>query len=286
MTISFTKMHGAGNDFIIIDDRNEHFPDHDAAFVRQIAGRRTGIGCEGVIIVRSARSDAECDYRMVFLNPDGSRASMCGNATRCLALFAFNNGTGGRIQRIGTDVGIVVAEVLEARAGAGTVCVQMPPPHGRRESVLVPLPDGRIADCFYVNTGVPHAVVFADDVAAVNVAEDGRTIRMAEAFAPDGTNVDFVQIMSDGPTRVRTYERGVEAESGACGTGAAAVGVAMAELRKCPLPVSLQFSLREILVIDGQIDASGQCHGVCLTGPAQSVFEGRLQKHWISKGKP
>jgi len=282
MTISFTKMHGAGNDFIVIDDRHERFPDHDAAFVRQIAGRRTGIGCEGVIILRPALNDAECDYRMIFLNPDGSRASMCGNATRCLALFAFDNGTGGRVQRIGTDAGVVIAEILTASAGFGSVCVQMPPPHGRRESVRVALPNGRGVDCFYVDTGVPHAVVFVDDVTAIDVAVDGRAIRTAEAFAPAGTNVDFVQIVQDGPALVRTYERGVEAESGACGTGAAAVGVAMAESRRQSLPVSLQFSSGEILVVNGQMNASGLCDGVRLTGPARKVFEGRLLKRWLT----
>lgn len=275
-------MHGAGNDFIVIDDRHENFPDHNAALIRQIAARRTGVGCEGVILFRPALNDATCDYRMVFLNPDGSRASMCGNATRCLALFAFDNGTGGRVQRIGTDAGIVVAEILTSSAGFGTVCVQMPPPHGRRESVRVALPDGRGVNCFYVDTGVPHVVVFVNDVAAVDVAGDGRAIRTAEAFVPAGANVDFVQIMPDGSALVRTYERGVEAESGACGTGAAAVGVAMAESRGCALPVSLQFSSGDILIVDGQVDASGQCCSVRLTGPAQKVFEGRLQMRWLS----
>lgn len=285
MVISFTKMHGAGNDFIVIDDRNESFSDHDVAFVRQISGRRTGIGCEGVIVVRPALSDAECDYRMVFLNPDGSRASMCGNAARCVALFAFDNGTGGRVQRIGTDAGIVVAEIIASGAGCGTVCVQMTPPHGRRESVHIALPDGRAVDCFYVDTGVPHAVVFVDDVAAVDVAGDGRAIRTADAFAPEGANVDFVQIVPDGPSLMRTYERGVEAESGACGTGATAAGVAMAEAKGIVLPVSLQFPSGDILVVDGLVGASGQCHSVRLTGPAQKVFEGRLQVRWTGGGE-
>ncbi len=279
--MKFTKMHGAGNDFVIMDDRSMNFPEHDVALVQKISVRGTGVGCEGVILVRLAEALSDCDFTMIFLNPDGSRASMCGNASRCLALFAFEHGIGGRHQRIGTDAGIITADVLEVSSGHERVCVHMTEPKDRLPLVSVTLSDGRVVACFKVNTGVPHGVVFVEDVSAVDVARDGREIRFAEAFAPAGVNVDFVQVVANGPALMRTYERGVEAESGACGTGAVAAGLAMAETLGALLPVSLRVRSGDILEVDGQVAESGLCHDMTLTGPACKVFEGHFDTHWM-----
>ena len=279
--MKFTKMHGAGNDFVIIDDRSMNFPEHDTARVQKISARGTGVGCEGVILVRLADAFTECDFKMIFLNPDGSRASMCGNASRCLALFAFEKGIGGRHQRIGTDAGIISADVLDFHEGQGVVCVHMTEPKDRVPLVTVDLPQGRSVECFKVDTGVPHAVVFVDDVAAMDVNRDGKIIRFAQVFAPQGVNVDFVQIIESGPSLMRTYERGVEAESGACGTGAVAAGLAMAEKLGLSLPVSLRVTSGDVLVVDGQVAESGLCHSMTLTGPACKVFEGHFNASWL-----
>ncbi len=279
--MKFTKMHGAGNDFIVIDDRAINFSEQDTARVQKIGTRGTGVGCEGVILVRLADAFTDCDFKMIFLNPDGSRASMCGNASRCLALFAYEKGIGGRHQRIGTDAGIITADVLNVSEGQGVVCVHMTEPKDREPLVTVDMPDGRSVACFKVDTGVPHAVVFMDDIAAMDVAGDGRFIRFAQAFAPQGVNVDFVQIDESRPSLMRTYERGVEAESGACGTGAVAAGIAMAEKLGISLPVSLRVKSGDVLAVDGQVAASGLCHSMTLTGPACKVFEGHFNKHWL-----
>ncbi len=114
MKIKFTKMHGAGNDFLIIDDRSHNFPENDVELVRAISARGTGVGCEGVLIVRLAAAFTDCDYEMIFLNPDGSRASMCGNASRCVALYTFERNIAGRRQRVGADAGVITLDVLEA----------------------------------------------------------------------------------------------------------------------------------------------------------------------------
>ena len=282
MKIKFTKMHGAGNDFVMIDDRSGNFPEHDARLVKALASRGTGIGCEGVLIVRLAESFSDCDYKMIFLNPDGSRASMCGNASRCVGLFAFENGIGGRHQRVGTDAGIITVEVLESDSGHGTACVHMTEPKDRAPCGHVDLPGGRRAECFKVDTGVPHAVVFVDDVDTVDVDTDGRIIRFADLFAPAGVNVDFVQVSRDeSPHAMRTYERGVEGESGACGTGAVAAGVAMAEKLGIKLPVALKVRSGDCLAVDGTVDGSGLCHGMTLTGPVRKVFEGYLETNWV-----
>ncbi len=283
MKLNFTKMQGAGNDFVVIDDLGGRFPVEDRALIRRLAARRMGIGCEGVIVIRPGPDDASADFTMLFFNPDGSRASMCGNATRCLALFAFEHGIGGRVQRMATDAGPVVAEILDARRGYGTVRVALTPPRDRREQVSVALTRGRVADCFHVNTGVPHAVVFVEDAEAVDVVSDGRAIRHAAVFSPSGVNVDFVSLLPDGSVRARTYERGVEDESGACGTGAVAVAIALVERRGGALPVVVRFGAGMALVVDGVRDAAGLCHAMRLTGPARLVFEGCLETSWTDE---
>lgn len=278
-------MHGAGNDFIMIDDRSVNFPEADVALVRSISARGVGIGCEGVLVVRLAETFSETDYRMVFLNPDGSRASMCGNAARCVALFAFEHGIGGRHQRVGTDAGVIALDVLESGGGRGVVKVHMTDPNDRASGVRVALPGGRSAACFKVDTGVPHAVVFVDDIDAVDVAGDGKVIRHAGVFAPAGANVDFVQVIEGSGAVMRTYERGVEGESGACGTGAVAAGIALAEQRGIVLPVYIKVRSGDMLVVGGEMAASGLCHAMTLTGPARKVFEGVIDTDLFEGGR-
>ncbi|MGI5870300.1 MAG: diaminopimelate epimerase [Kiritimatiellia bacterium] len=281
MKIEFTKMHGAGNDFLIIDDRAKAFPDQDATLVTRLAARRLGIGSEGLLVLRPVDAASGFDYQMVFLNPDGSRAAMCGNASRCVALFAFDLGISGRHQRILTDAGPITADILDASPGRGSVRIHATPPAGRSGIVEIALPGKRKAACFTVNTGVPHAVVFVPDAAAVDVLGDGRTIRNAPAFAPEGTNVDFVEVLAADRAQMRTYERGVEDESGACGTGALAAGIALAEARGATLPVSILVSSGDVLQIDGKMDANGLCTEMTLAGPAQKVFEGVVDTAWL-----
>ncbi len=282
MKIKFTKMQGAGNDFILIDDRSCHFPEQDTTLIQRISARGTGIGCEGLILVRLADTFSGCDYRMVFFNPDGSRAEMCGNASRCVALFAYEHGIGGLHQKIDTDAGIITAEIKTYEEGVGRVVIQMVPLQDRRTDVAINLSGGRTVSCCHVNSGVPHAVVIVDDIASVDVAGDGRALRFADAFAPAGANIDFVQIVrKDGPSRIRTYERGVEAESGACGTGAVATAVALVEQAGLAFPIDLQVKSGDILTVDGTVAESGLCHDVTLTGPAQKVVEGFFQSRWF-----
>ena len=268
MKIKFTKMHGAGNDFLILDDRAGAFPDHDAAFVARLAARRFGVGCEGVLALRLADSFTDFDYRMIFLNPDGSRAAMCGNASRCVALFAFELGVGGRCQRILADAGAITAEILEAGRGRGVVRIHATKPCARAARVEVALPGGRVAECFKVDTGVPHAVVFVPDVAAVDVVGDGRAIRNASAFSPAGTNADFVEALPSGGARMRTYERGVEAETLACGTGIVAAALVAEKLGLVRTPVRVRTAGGDELEVG--------LAPLTLTGPAEHSFRGTI----------
>ena len=256
MRVKFVKMHGAGNDFVMVDDRVMAFPAEDASFIARLANRPDGIGCEGVILVRPAESGA--DFAMRFFNPDGSEADLCGNGARCVAAFALSIGAApSAAMRFETRAGTVSAEVL----ADGRVRIGMPAPKDLRKD--------------FVNSGVPHAIVPVVDLAVADVAGEGRRIRFAAEFAPAGTNVDFVKWTGPSSLSIRTYERGVEAETFACGTGSVAsalVGVAQYGLN---FPVTVTTACGHRLEIGGSWDGT-RFSDVTLTGPVKTVFCGEI----------
>ena len=265
MTVRFAKMHGAGNDFVLIDERDGTFPCRREVLAA-LGARGTGVGCEGIILVQ--KSD-RLDFRMKFFNPDGSEAEMCGNGARCVAAFAREIGAAKSDRmRFETLAGDVQAEILHPAtshprnlATSQLVKVEMPPPKDLRRN--------------FINSGVPHCIVPIADLAKADVAGEGRRIRYSDEFAPDGTNVDFVAYHAPDQADIRTYERGVEAESGACGTGAVAaalVGVAQYGLR---FPVRVHTVKGYELVIGGAFDGKG-FRSVTLTGPVAHVFSGEI----------
>ena len=264
--ISFTKMHGAGNDFVLIDDRAETFPVHDHILLALLATPRTGIACEGVILVQKS---AVADFRMVFFNPDGTEADLCGNGARCVAAFAREIGVvSSPAMTFETRAGLVDAEV----SPNGLVKVWMPEPKNRRYGMQVKVGDTFIAGD-YVEAGVPHFIVPCESVASIDVEGLGRALRLSDAFAPNGTNVDFVQFLPAHKAIIRTYERGVEAESGACGTGAVATAVVAVETKKMSLPVHVRTSQGYTLTVDGDW-RHAKATGFTLTGPVKKVFDG------------
>lgn len=281
MELRFTKMHGAGNDFLLIDDRTGIFPLESTEMIARIASRRVGVGCEGLLILRTAEVGSGVDYRMIFLNPDGSRAAMCGNASRCVAWFAYSLGIAGKRQCFLSDAGILVAEILALQPGGGEVEVHVTDPYGRRPKVAVQDARGTECEVFFVNTGVPHAVIWVEDLVTVDVEREGRAVRWASAFSPDGTNVDFVSWEGEHRLKLRTYERGVEAESGACGTGALAAAVAAVEQGRGAFPISIEVQSGDILVVDGVCGDEGLCQALTLTGPVRCVYEGMLDTTWF-----
>ena len=263
MTVRFVKMHGAGNDFVMIDNREEAFP-MEERLLAAMAARGTGIGCEGVIFVQRS---ADADFRMRFFNPDGSEAELCGNGARCVAAFARQIGAAPSDRmRFETMAGLVEAEIV----GANLVKVRMPEPKDLRAN--------------FVNSGVPHCIVPVDDLATVDVGGEGRRIRYSEEFAPRGTNVDFVRYGPPHAVAIRTYERGVEAETGACGTGsvaAAVVGVAQYGLQ---FPVKVTTARGFVLEIGGVFE-DGRASSVTLTGPVKTVFAGEMDLSALDIGK-
>jgi len=273
MIVQFTKMHGAGNDFIAIDDWRRTVPWQNRGLMATIATRRTGIGCEGILLVQPPDAGENADFRMRFLNPDGGEASMCGNGARCAALFAYRHGLAGQRQRILTASGIVEAEILNPHPASGVVCLRTPSP--RPIEIRSVDADGKRWECHCLDTGVPHAVIFVDDVVGIDVRTLGRALRRHPDFAPDGMNIDFVQILSENSLHVRTYERGVEDESGACGTGALASALAAMGAHRLTPPISLLVSSGDTLVVDAVKSADGSWLP-SLTGPAREVYRGTL----------
>ena len=264
--IAFTKMHGAGNDFVLIDDRAETFPVHDHILLAMLAAPRTGIACEGVILLQKS---SVADFRMVFFNPDGTEADLCGNGARCVAAFAREIGAvRSPAMTFETRAGLVDAEV----SANGAVKVWMPEPKNRRYGLQVKVGDAFVSGD-YVEAGVPHFIVPCENIASVDVEGLGRALRLSDAFAPNGTNVDFVQFIPAHKALIRTYERGVEAESGACGTGAVATAVVAVETKKMSLPVHIRTSQGYTLTVDGDW-RHAKSTGFTLTGPVKKVFEG------------
>lgn len=251
---AFSKMHGAGNDFVMVDDRDGRFPCNHRR-IAALAMRPGGIGCEGVIFLQ--KSD-RADFKFRFFNPDGTEADLCGNGARCIAAFAKRIGAiEGDQMTFESAAGLVHAEIVDDN----TVKVSMPDPEFLGEDFAV--------------AGVPHKIVIVENLSKVDVESEGRAIRMQEDFAPDGTNVDFVVYKKPNRVAVRTYERGVEAETGACGTGAvcaASIGVADYGLE---FPVHVKTVYGYDLVVDGEFDGE-KVSRVTLAGPVKFVFSGTI----------
>ena len=264
----FRKMHGAGNDFIVLRDDAATFPDHDAAGIARLCAPHTGIACDGLILLRPPSRPDATDFRMVFVNPDGSPAGMCGNGARCAALCAYEEGLAPASMRIETGAGLHRADILPD----GLVRIGFPAPAAAPEPFVVEAPDGAPLRGYVLDTGVPHAVVpvAPDAFPSLDIRTLGAHLRRHPRFAPAGTNVDFAAPPASpgGPVSIRTYERGVEDETLACGTGIVATARVAADLGWMAPPVTVRTVAGDLLRVDWP--------PLSLTGPAVTVFTGTL----------
>lgn len=265
--ITFSKMSGTGNDFILIDHRTPFLDREEMpGFARAVCERRVSAGADGLILIENSDTS---DFRWQFLNGDGSWAEMCGNGARCAARFAFALGIAPARMRFETVAGVIEAEVTDQ-----SVKIKMTPPNGLRlEEIIEVNGQGKVVHS--LNTGVPHAVLFMDDVQQAPVLELGRSIRFHEHFQPAGTNVNFAQQQGGSGLIVRTYERGVEGETLACGTGAVAAAIIAGILGKVTPPVAVTTSGGEQLIIHYRL-AGQEISEVYLEGPAHFIYEGQL----------
>jgi diaminopimelate epimerase len=239
--IEFYKMSGSGNDFIIIDNRDLSLNVGDLSeFARKICRHKLSVGADGLFLIEPSTM---ADFKWQFFNSDGSMAEMCGNGSRCVARYAYLNGITGRKMTFETIAGIISAEVNE-----DVVKVKLTDPSSVISGEKIDV-DGRIFVLDSVNTGVPHAVAFVDDLQSFAVAEWGRKIRFHEHYAPKGTNADFACVLSGHKIQLRTYERGVENETLACGTGTVAAALAAAQRGLAESPVDVLVQSGEILRI-------------------------------------
>lgn len=240
-TLSFYKMSGAGNDFIIIDNRSQALAVQDLSrFAARVCCRKMSVGADGLILIES--SD-QVDFKWQFFNADGSPAEMCGNGARCAARVAQRLGIGGDRLRFETLAGIIEAEI-----GRETVKIRMTDPgdvilEERIDTDLGGLTYGR------VNTGVPHVVISVRDIESAPVLEQGREVRFHARFAPAGTNVNYIAPAKSGIWSIRTYERGVENETLACGTGNVAAALVLAKGKGAASPVTFKTRSNSLLKI-------------------------------------
>ena len=269
MTLEFLKMSGAGNDFILLDNRNARIvltPEQ----VARLCHRQFGIGADGLmLLVPSVTGKADWAWR--FYNSDGSDAAMCGNGARCFARY-IQRVTGWTKPTVTfeTAAGVITAEFQGER-----VTINLTAPHDLRLSEPVTTRAG-VLQVSSINTGVPHAVVFVEDADQAMVQPLGSELRWHEHFKPRGTNVNFVQVLGPDRLRVRTYERGVEGETLACGTGVTASALVASRLHGFNSPISIQVQSGDELSVSFRSDSQGGFADVRLGGPATFVFEGRI----------
>lgn len=270
MQLKVFKFEGAGNDFVALDGRRTRLPECGqlTRLVQALCDRRRGVGGDGILLLKDPETPG-ADFRMVYYNSDGSDGEMCGNGARCIARFAVLMGAATAEMSFQTDAG-----PHRATATADGVTIYFPPvPEIPRRVPLQAL--GRDWDADFLRVGVPHLVVWVEDLEHLDIATAGRALRFHEALAPSGANVNFSRPDESASDRVfvRTYERGVEAETLACGTGSTAVAICRAArlgqggaqtLRVVPTSgeeLRIGFDLRE-----------GGVEGVTLAGPARLVF--------------
>ncbi len=261
------KMSGSGNDFIFIDHRNPILSeDQMKEFAQKVCRRRVSVGADGLVLVERS---GKADIKWRFFNADGSEAEMCGNAGRCLGRFAYLKGITGTSFTFET-----LAGVLSAQVDGKQVKLEMTKPHGLKldETIMIGQKKQILSS---IDTGVPHAVIFVEDFKEVDVVQGGREIRHHPHFSPKGTNVNFVRL--EGPSRmtVRTYERGVEDETLACGTGAVASVLIAAFKGLVTSPVSVTTTGGEVLTVYFEIGGS-EVKKVLFEGEIHVIYEGEI----------
>ncbi len=264
--LSFTKMSGSGNDFVIIDHRNGGIPEeYIDRFVKKVCARRTGVGADGLILVENSEV---ADFRWRFFNADGGEVEMCGNGGRCVARFALEKEIVDRDElRFETLAGIINAKV-----SGEIVKVELTRPSDLRLNQKIDI-ETREYTYHFVNTGVPHVILIVEDIEEIDVEDVGAAVRYHQQFKPEGTNANFVKFVDRHNIIIRTYERGVEAETLACGTGSVAAVLVGVNLDILESPVSVKTRGGEILnvYVDGEWPPR-----VYLEGKVKIVYDGIL----------
>ncbi|MDQ6808979.1 MAG: diaminopimelate epimerase [Verrucomicrobiota bacterium] len=265
--LRFTKMNGAGNDFVLFDNRAGDLR-LTAEQIARICDRHRGVGADGVLVLEKPANGA--DFRMRYYNSDGGEAEMCGNGARCFARYASQ--VTGPAEKLSFET---PAGVIGATLEGELVRLQMSDPIDLRLNLDVAL-SGETVRAHYINSGVPHVVVPLADLENVDVARLGSAIRQHALFAPKGANVNFVRRLGERKVALRTYERGVENETLACGTGVVASALIFAATEQTQGPIGVVVRGGDELTVDFEKHGD-QFTNVTLTGPADFAFEGTIE---------
>ena len=265
--LRFTKMNGAGNDFILFDNRTRDI-DLDRNQIAQLCDRHRGIGADGILLLEKPTNRA--DFRMRYFNADGGEAEMCGNGARCFARFA--NKVGGQKAKISFET---PAGVISAEFGGDLVTLRMTEPTDLRLAVDLPVA-AENKTVHFINSGVPHVVIPVAKIDDADVRREGAAIRHHKMFSPNGTNVNFIEKRGPNKIAIRTYERGVEDETLACGTGIVASALIFAASENTNGPINVIARGGDELEV-GFEKSGDRFRNVTLTGPAEFVFEGTIE---------
>ena len=276
--IPFMKLSGSGNDFILIDNRDRAVdPKRAGALSAKVCTHRMSVGGDGLILIERSR---RADFRWRLFNADGSEAEFSGNGARCAARFAFLKRIAPKQMRFETLAGLIEAEMVPrvlkrgAKPTLDQVKIRFPDPKALRLNLRVAL-DGMEREAHSIDTGVPHCVYLVDDPDQVDVVGVGRPTRHHPLFQPAGTNVNFISVLDPHRIRIRTYERGVEDETLACGTGSIASALIASLVGKVESPVTLIPQSGLHLMVHFQSDGKSFTN-VYLQGDARSVYEGKI----------
>ncbi|MBL0732387.1 MAG: diaminopimelate epimerase [Desulfosarcina sp.] len=267
--INFLKLSGSGNDFIIIDNRKNIIEENNLPdFIKKVCRRKMSVGADGFILIEDTDT---ADFKWRFYNSDGSIAEMCGNGARCAARFALLNNIAGKKMVFETMAGRVTAILNQ-----DTVKIGMPDPFDIRIEYPIALSDGSLM-LSSINTGVPHVVIIKENIDDIDVIKTGKEIRFHKEYAPAGTNVNFAVQLDMDLIGIRTYERGVEDETLACGTGSIASALVMAGLKGIKSPVRVKTKSGGILVIHFK-KTSDKFTDIFLEGDARVIYQGVLME--------
>ncbi len=265
--LRFIKMNGAGNDFVMLDNRAGDLR-IDRTQIAQLCDRHRGVGADGVLVIEPPANGA--DFRMRYYNADGGEAEMCGNGARCFARFAHR--VAGPLQRLSFET---PAGVIAAAIDGENVTLQMSDPKDLRLNLEISAA-GQNLRCHYIDSGVPHVVIPVSEIAKIDVRALGSEIRHHTEFSARGANVNFLERRGENRIAIRTYERGVEDETLACGTGVVASALIFAATENATSPVRVLVKGGDELQV-GFEKKGEQFRNVTLTGPADFVFEGLVE---------
>ena len=267
--IFFTKLEASGNDFILIDNLSGELDVLQTDYgimATDICRRHLSVGADGILVLEKSQ---QADLKMRIINPDGTEAEMCGNGARCAAFYASCNGFSDDIE-METGAGIIGAQI-----DSGNVKLRMSDPKDIKLGIKLGV-GHTLVTVHSINTGVPHAVQIVEDLQGFHVAEAGKKIREHSVFEPKGTNVDFVGEVKKGKASLRTYERGVEAETLSCGTGTVASAVVLGLLGQVESPVRMKTRGGETLTVYFKVLPGQIVKDVCLEGPAKKIYKGKM----------